>query len=97
MNGGSKISQENQASSVDKARATIWLWHYRLEHLSFGYLRKLQTKLFSDLSELDFHCDTCELTKSHHIYYLPILNKSPEPFEVIHSDVWDLAKVPSIF
>ena len=40
-NGGSKISQANQTSSKDKARATIWLWHRRLGHLSFGYLKKL--------------------------------------------------------
>ena len=41
-NRGSKISQANQTSSKDKARATIWLWHRRLGHLSFGYLKKLQ-------------------------------------------------------
>ena len=40
-NGGSKINQANQTSSKDKARATIWLWHRRLGHLSFGYLKKL--------------------------------------------------------
>ena len=45
-NGGSKISQANQTSSKDKARATIWLWHRRLGHLSFGYLKKLQPQLF---------------------------------------------------
>ncbi|XP_068666343.1 uncharacterized protein [Aristolochia californica] len=47
-NGGSKISQANQASSKDSAQATI------------------------------------------------CLNKSFEPFEVIHSDVWGPTKVPSI-
>ena len=45
-NGGSKISQANQTSSKDKARATIWSWHRRLGHLSFGYLKKLQQQLF---------------------------------------------------
>ena len=83
-NGGSKINQTNQASSEDRSRATIWLWHYRLGHLSFGYLKKLQPQLFSGLNDLDFHCDTCELAKSHLISYLPSLNKSLEPFEVIH-------------
>ena len=43
-----------------------------------------------------FHCDTCELAKSHCISYSPSLNKSSEPFEVIHSDVWGPAKFPSI-
>ena len=95
-NGGSKISQANQTSSKDKARATIWLWHRRLGHLSFGYLKKLQPQLFSGLNDREFHCDTCELDKSHRISYSPSLNKSSEPFEVIHSNVWGPAKVPSI-
>ena len=95
-NGGLKISQANQTSSKDKARTTIWLWHRRLGHLSFGYLKKLQPQLFSGLNDREFHCDTCELAKSHRISYSPSLNKSSEPFEVIHSDVWGPAKVPSI-
>ena len=52
--------------------------------------------MFADLNDLDFHCDICELAKSHRISYLPSFNKSSEPFEVIHSDVWGPAKIPSI-
>ena len=44
---------------------------------------------------MDFKCDICELMKSHRISYLPSLNKSVEPFAVIHSDVWGPAKVSS--
>ena len=97
-NGGSKTSQANQTSSKDKARATIWLWHRRLGHLSFGYLKKLQPQyFFSGLNDMEFHCDTCELAKSHRISYSPSLNKSSEPFEVINSDVWGPTKVPASF
>jgi hypothetical protein len=32
---------------VKKAREIIWLWHRRLGHLSFGYLKELRPKLFS--------------------------------------------------
>lgn len=94
-NKGSKISQANQASSESKAGTTIWLWHCRLGHISFGYLKKLQPQLFSSLSDFDFHCDICELAKSHRISYLLSLNKSLEPYEVIHSNIWGLAKVRS--
>ena len=71
------------------------MWHRRLGHLSFGHLKKLQPQLYSGLSNLDFHCEVCELAKSHRIPYLPSLHKSLEPFAVIHSDVWGPAKIPS--
>ena len=35
-------------------------------------------------------------SKSHHITFLPSLNKSSVPFEVIHSDVWRPTKIPYI-
>ena len=74
-NGGSKINQANQTTSKDKARTSIWLWHRRLGHLSFVYLKKLQPQLFSGLNDREFHCDTCELAKGHRISYSPSLNK----------------------
>ena len=52
--------------------------------------------MFSGFSNLDFHCEICELTKSHRISYLPSLNKSLEPFAIIHSDVWGPEKIPSL-
>ena len=58
-------------------------------------LRNCNNNFFSELNDWEFHCDTCELAKSHRISYSPSLNKSSEPFEVIHSDVWGPAKVPS--
>ena len=73
----------------------MWLWHRRLGHLSFGYLKKLQPHLFSVVSDSDFRCDVCELAKSHRISYSPSLNKSPIPFMKIHSDVWGPAKISS--
>uniref|UniRef100_A0A6N2MRA1 Integrase catalytic domain-containing protein n=1 Tax=Salix viminalis TaxID=40686 RepID=A0A6N2MRA1_SALVM len=93
--GGSKLSQAHQTENQDRKHALVWLWHLRLGHLSFGYLKKLQPQLFSGLSNLDFHCEICELAKSHCIPYLPSLHKSLEPFAVIHSDAWGPAKIPS--
>ena len=86
----------NQTSSEDKARAIIWLWHRRLGHLSFGYLKRLQPHLFLGFSNLDFHCEICELAKSHCISYLPSLNKSSKPFAVIHLNVWGPKKIPPL-
>jgi len=53
----------------------IWLWHHRLGHRSFGYLRHLFPNLFLHLQNVEFKCDTS-------------LNKSSVPFSLIHSDVW---------
>ena len=89
------MGHAHQTKSKDHAHALVWLWHRRLRHLSFGYLKKLQPHLFSSLSILDFQCEICELTKSHRIFYLPSLKKSMEPFAVIHSDVWGHGKISS--
>jgi hypothetical protein len=95
-NGGRRFGQAHQTRSSDTDRATIWLWHRRLGHLSFGYLRKLQPHLFNVVHDSKFHCNICEMAKSHRITYLPSLNKSSEPFAVIHSDVWGPAKISTI-
>ena len=42
----------------------IWLWHRRLNHPSFGYLKHLLPSLFSNFSISDFQCETCILDKS---------------------------------
>ncbi|PRQ35290.1 putative RNA-directed DNA polymerase [Rosa chinensis] len=90
------LGQANQINGVENAKEAVWLWHRRLGHLSFRYLKKLQPHLFSVVSDLDFRCDICELAKSHRISYSPSLNKSPVPFMKIHSDVWGPAKIPSL-
>lgn len=69
-----------------------WLWHRRLGHLSFGYLKKLKPELFLN-KDIEFNCDICELAKNHRISYAPSTNKSSIPFMVIHSDVWGPAKI----
>jgi hypothetical protein len=91
-----KFSQANQTSSKETARETIWLWHRRLGHLSFGYLRKLKPHFFPTVNDSKFQYDTYDLAKSHRIPYLPSLNKSSISFAVIHSDVWGPIRIPSI-
>lgn len=78
----------HKIGGVEETKSKVWLWYRRLGHLSFGYLRKLQTSLFSVLSDYDFKCDVCELVKSHRISYSPSFNKSSVLFIIIYSDVW---------
>lgn len=74
----------------------IWLWHRRLGHASFGYLKLLFPYLCSQFAASDFHCETCVLAKSHRISYPLRLNKSSMPFMIIHSDVWGPSRVLTI-
>ena len=94
--GEEKFGRAYQAKNVETDRAAIWLWHRRLGHLSFGYLRKIQPHLFNAIPDFEFQCNICEMAKSHRTSYLPSMNKSSEPFAVIHSDVWGPAKIPTI-
>ena len=80
----------------DRTLADVWLWHRRLGHLSFGYLKKLKPSLFTGLNVLDLQCDVCELIKSHSKPYLSTFNKCSSPFMVIHTDIWGLATIPFI-
>ena len=83
-------------SEGEKKKFEIWLWHRRLGHASFGYLKKLFPSLFAKSDISGFRCDICELAKSHRASFPLILNKSPSPFMVIHSDVWGPSKVPTL-
>ncbi|KAL6319103.1 hypothetical protein AAG906_001576 [Vitis piasezkii] len=74
--------------TVSNKKRHIWLWHHRLGHPSFGYLKHLLPGLFSKVSHLNFKCDTCILAKSHRASYPLSMNKSMIPFDLIHSDVW---------
>ena len=79
----------------DKNKKEIWLWHRRLGHPSFGYLKKLFPLLFHKCNISYFLCETCVKAKSHHVVF-PLSNKKSDfPFSLIHTDVWGLA--PTIY
>jgi len=45
-----------------RKRKKIWLWHRRLGHPSFGYLKNLFPSLFHKCNISDFICETCVMT-----------------------------------
>lgn len=92
-----QLAQVFSTNKCDELRnSEIWLWHRRLGHASFGYLKKLFPKLFSQLTVSNFKCNNCELAKSHHVTFPSSMNKSPVPFMIIHSDVWGPTHTPSL-
>ena len=84
----------NSGTRSKGERDKIWLWHKRLGHASFGYLKKLFPSLFFSLDVSSFQCDTCELAKSHRVPFPLSSNKSLGTFSLVHSDVWGLLKLP---
>ena len=93
-----KLKQALIADESQRERkiSEIWLQHRRLGHASFGYLKKLLPSLFEKCDISSFHCEVCELAKSHRASFPLTLNKSLLPFMVIHSDVWGPSKVPTL-
>ena len=82
-----RVNQVSNGHNNNKVKR-IWLWHRRLGHASFGYLRKLLLSLFNGMFQThDFKCQDCILAKSHRTSYHLSLHKRSVPFELIHSDV----------
>lgn len=77
----------NMQHSVSAKEKQIWLWHHRLGHPSFSYMKHLFPQLFSNLNYSDFKCDTCILAKIHCVPFPISPNKCDIPFVLIHYDV----------
>ena len=65
----------------------IMLWHFRLGHPNFHYLKYLFPSLFKNKNPSFFQCEICELAKYHMTAFPLKAHKSLKPFSVIHSDV----------
>ncbi|KAK3012380.1 hypothetical protein RJ639_012737 [Escallonia herrerae] len=83
-------------SEGEMRKSKTWLWHRRLGHASFGYLKKLFPSLFTKCDVSSFQCEVCELAKSHRVSFPLAFHKSPDPFMIRHSDVWGPSKVNSL-
>lgn len=66
----------------------IMMWHKRLGHPSFSYMRKLVPEIFQKCDIQPLECETCIKAKSHRNVYPLSNNKSTIPFALVHSDVW---------
>jgi hypothetical protein len=66
-----KEAQGLSSCMSNPAKDTVMLWHYRLGHPSFPYLKKLFPNLFKGLDCSKLYCENCILSKSHKIVYHP--------------------------
>ena len=71
----------------------IILWHYRLGHPSFQYLKILLLNLFKNKILSSFKYEICALAKHHRSSYPPRPYKLSAPFSLIHSDIWGPSRI----
>jgi len=72
------------------------LWHFRLGHPSFGYLKHLFPVLFKNKDLDSLQCEICQLAK-HKRSVFPALKYIPsKPFSLIHSDMWGPSRVKNL-
>ena len=91
------MAQGLSGTSSPTIRGQIMLWHLRLGHPSFQYLKHLFPTLFKNVDCSSFQCESCILAKSHRISYTPKPYRASKPFYLIHSNVWDPSKITTQF
>lgn len=74
----------------------ILLWHHRLGHPNFIYLKKLMPHLFTNVTVSSLRCDSCILSKQTKSSYLPKPYRPSCPFNLVHSDIWGPSRVANI-
>lgn len=87
-NTSKRLSQKTCFNSgLFTTKDNVLLWHYRLGHPSFHYMRYLFPKLFMNKDPSSFLCEICQLAKHHRNPFPSQPYKATRPFTLIHSDV----------
>ena len=76
---------------------TLSLWHSRLGHASVSCIRSLATS--GQLGSVEFEsfdCVACQLGKQSALPFNNSDTISFAPFDLVHSDVWGLAPIPTM-
>lgn len=93
------VSQQRRFASCDSVFvpkiSEILLWHYRMGHPNFQYLRNVFPSIFANKIFSDLKCDICELAKHHRSSSKKSVYKPSRPFTLIHSDLWGPSRTPN--
>ena len=77
---GPDLSRQFQSTTVNfvfvSKENDIMLWHYRLGHPNFQYLKYLFPNLFKNKSSSSFQCEVCPFAKHHCASFSPLLRIS---------------------
>ena len=82
--------------SSSSVKDEIMMWHLRLGHLSFPYLKHLFPSLFQGVSIKEFQCDICCFSKKTRNPYASKPYRASKPFYLIHSDVWGPSNISTL-
>ena len=90
--------QFSSFESIDHSNkvSTIMMWHYHLGHPNFSYLECLFPSLFINKNAKLFQCDVCQLSKHTRSLYTPRPHTPPQPFSLIHGDIWGPSRFENI-
>jgi len=77
-----------KSSSQSNKESAIMMWHFRLGHPNFMYLKHLFPSLFINKNPNSFHCEVCQLAKHTRNTYAPRQYQPSHPFTLIHGDIW---------
>ena len=91
-----KIVQGLSSISSLSVHDQIMVWHCRLGHPSFPYLKHLFPVLFKVIDPSSFQCESCLMAKSQRKSYIPKPYHASRLFYLFHSDVWGPSKVTTI-
>ena len=95
-----EVNEDNQLriANCDSAStfkdSEILLWHFRMGHPNFQYMKHLFPSLFLNKNSFDSQCEICELAKHHWTSFPKSKYKPTKPFTLIHSDVWGPYRIP---
>ena len=84
----SRAKSQNKMSTSVISNSDVMLWHQRLGHPSFSYMKVFYPNLFINKEKVLFRCEQCVLAKQTRAKYPPHIYKPSRPFQLIHSDIW---------
>src|ERR1051325_10690701 len=71
------------SASLPPVSDQVMLWHKRLGHPSFPYLKYLFPKFAKEINSSQFHCEACHLAKDHRVSFTSKVYSASQPFYLI--------------
>ena len=74
----------------------MMLWHHRLGHPSFQYLKQLFLSLFKKKNPSFSQCESCQLSKHHRSSFQLQPYKESKCSTLVHIDIWGPSRVTNL-